>query len=166
MPNLLSFSLEDDGEVKSIGELKEAFYKVVILLKKELYKKYRKDDRKRIVKPQALIFNPPGYGNTEAVHHIDVYVAIYYHGYYVRIERHTKIFGPHKFELFFQVCKGRHVWLGTATYECNFYSTKEIRRALRDLIMEREYFCSEKSAEEIVEFPTYAEKITIKESRL
>lgn len=150
----LIIEVEEEGEVYSVGELKEQFYRSVTLLKKELWKKYRKKPmRFRIQHPQALILNPPGYGDINSAVHQDVYVAIYYRRFYVRVEQGKSIFGPHKFELFIQVRRGLRVWLGTTIKKFNFYSDKDLRAILKEHIIEEAYYCSPSSAEEIVEFP-------------
>lgn len=149
-PIPISFDVEEPDKVTTVGELKEKFYKVCTLLKKEMWKRARKKDKiTRILHPQVLIINPPGYTADLS----DVYVALYYRGYYVRVEHGRSIFGPHKFELYYQVKTGQRVWLGTHIRKFNFFSEKDLRRILREEILEEAYYCSPSSAEDIVELP-------------
>lgn len=148
----LSFSVDGNDESKTVGELKEEFYPLVRLLKKEVYTPYKNKRLARIQHPQRVILNPPGYGDPESVVHIDVYVAVYYRGYHVRIQHGNSMFGPHKFELLYQVCRGRRVWLGTWTAKFNFFSTRDLKKQLKLAILNEEYYCSPKSAEVRIEF--------------
>lgn len=155
------FSVEEEAEVKTVAELNEEFYPLVTFKKKEMKRAYRNKRLARVIRPQVLVLNPPGYGDSDSVVQNDVYVAVYYRGYHVRIEHGKSMFGPHKFELMFQVCTGRRVWLGTHTAKFNFFSTKELKKQLKLAILEQSYYCSPKSGEELVEFEIKSAPIAV-----
>lgn len=123
----------------------------MVLLKKEMHKGFRDSPLLRVVKPQKLILNPAGFVNTDSAIHSDTYVAVYYRNYFVRIEHGKSLFGPHKYELFFQVRRGLRVWLGTCIHRHVFFSERDVQKKLRRNIHLQKYYCSPSSAEEVVE---------------
>lgn len=131
----------DYGEeipVKSVGELHSQFI---------LFHSKKKNER-RPLNPITLTLNPPQYFNELE----DKWFAVYYRQFFVTITQGNRLFGPHVAQLFIQVYPGKNAWLGTAQLKFNFYSRKEIRKKLRTAITRKKYYCSEKSAEAIVEF--------------
>lgn len=146
------FVLADNIPITTVGDLKKKFYEIVIWKQKELYNDFKRC--KVSQEPQRLILNPPGFTGSQAVLASDVYIAIYYRGYYVRIEHGKSMFGPHKFELLYQVRKGCQVWLGIKTHKFLFPDEKKIKKLLRDTILAKDFYCSPETGAEIIELQT------------
>lgn len=142
----------DYGEeisVKSVGQLKEEFYRF-----------HRKRAKSKTLNPITIVHNPSQYYSELE----DKWFAVYYRNFFVTVTEGGGIFGPHVAQLFIQVYRGKHVWLGTAQFKFLFPSKLKLRKKLRLAIVKRKYFCSEKSATEIIEFtrPDDSSLLTIK----
>lgn len=147
----MDFELSTEVPTKSVGELKNEFYKVTTLPRRSMYKKYRDKELLRILKPIAFVLNPIGYYNPNSYADSEVYIAVYPRKFFVRIEQGNSVFGPHKFELRYQVKRGVQVWLGTCIKKFPFYNKKDCKRILRKILLKEQFFCSEQSAAELVE---------------
>lgn len=146
------FILEDDIPTTSVEELKKQFYKSVIIPQAELLSSFKRCKVAR--EPQRLILNPPGFGNFQNVTATDLYIAVYYRGFYVRVEHGKSMFGPHKFELLYQVRKGCQVWLGIKTHKVLFHNQKEIKAKLRLTILAKDFYCAPDTAKTLVNLQT------------
>lgn len=136
----LHLSIESEGDSKSIQELKDEFYTMV---KRRRYEDWR-----------SLQLNPLPTGFTAwDQFKIDFYIALYYRGYYVRIEKGNLLHGPHKCQLQFQVDKGQHVLLGTHLGKFMFYDEAAIFKKLRVYSKLEKYFCSEVTAKTVIQLP-------------
>jgi len=144
--------------VRSLGQLLRLFYKV---------HRYKEKGEWRAMRPISFLVNPAPFVMPGDPFAQDMYVAIYYGlrfapgaRYYVVVEQNfmCPTTGPHACKLYLQVHPGgtyqaaRHVWIGTMQIECNFYDEEKVKAKLRRAIRLQEYFCSEESQQEIVEF--------------
>lgn len=145
----MELHFEEDIPITTIGELKDQFYTASIYRQEELKQAFK---RQRVaLEPQRLILNPPGYGSRDAVIATDVYIAIYYKGFFVRIECGRSMEGPHKFELIYQIRAGCHIWLGVFPESFIFFDQKKVKENLRVGIRRKLFYCSKSTASETVE---------------
>lgn len=147
-----TFNLEQEYPVKSVGQLRRLFYK----------------ENRKPGSLKALILNPPALIDPTDPFSQDIYYAIYSRSrfgdqarYFVTIEcnLHHPSIGPHLAQLNIQVYPGRagsfggkFIWLGTTTFDCEFFDEREIHSSLRQSCKDSSYFASEASEEVIVEF--------------
>lgn len=144
------FTITEEHEVKTIAQLKEEFYELTLVPRKEKKKAFK--NIPDAYGPITIVQNPPGWGSPDDPLRPDFYIAIYYRRYYVKVECGQNIMeGPHKFELCFQVRKGCHVFLGCFTSCFAFFNEELIPIKLRKAIIQEKYFCTDKTAAQIIE---------------
>lgn len=154
----LGWELSKTWPTKSIGQLKRLF-------RKQHSYKYRGAFRSH--SPLSLSLNPIQFVDPNDPFAVDLWVALYgqlslsrSNRYYVLVEcnRHNISIGTHTAKLQMQVYpgrvgqKGKFIWLGTAQFEGNFFDEKSIRKQLKQSILESEYYASENTEADIVEF--------------
>lgn len=143
---------------RTVGQLIRLFYK---------YHTYMDRKVRKALPPISFLVNPIPFVLPDDPFAQDMYVAIY-HGlrfapgarYFVTIEQniHFPMDGPHPCKLYLQVYPGgtyqmgRTVWLASMQIEGNFFNEDKIRVALKRGIRMKEYFCSDESQEEVIEF--------------
>lgn len=144
------FTITEEHESKTVGELKEDFYCLTLVPRKEKKKAYR--NIPDAYPPITIVQNPLGWGDSQDALRPDIYIAVYSRHYYVRIEAGKNVMeGPHKFELCLQVRKGCHVFLGCFTSCFPFFNEELIPIKLRKAIIQEKYFCTEKTGAQIIE---------------
>lgn len=134
----------EENEVSTVGELKRQFYRF-----------HRR--KRETLNPIVLKLNPPQFFSELD----DKWFAVYYRKFFVTITEGKSMFGPHVAQLSIQIYPGRSEWLGTCQLKYNFFSKKELRKKLRLAITKQKYFCSEKSAQKIIEFTQPNEKSSL-----
>lgn len=146
----IALELDEERPCKTVGELHEEFFRIMRVKQRELLADFQ--DKRFVLRPQALVLNPPGWGSLQDPTRSDIYIAVYYRGYYVRIEcGRSMLFGPHKFELMFQVRVGLHVKLGGWTSCFPFHQERTLRKKLKKAILLKKFFVSEHTAAMVVE---------------
>lgn len=144
-----AFVIEDDYPTISVGELIKRFYNLSIYKQSELKKEFK--GKKIALDPQRLLLSPNGWGKSESLVSDEIYIAVYYQGFFIRIDHGKSLFGPHPIRLFFQVRQGVKMWLATHKHKFMFYDEKQVREKLKQTIRGKEFYCSERSAEQMVE---------------
>lgn len=138
----MDFTLANEDKVESVAQLNKKFRKFHMLTRSQ-----RVGTKKLSSDPIVLVLNPPQYNSQFE----DKWFAVYYRNFFVTIEKGSStMFGPHVARLFYQVCRGNTVWVGTAQLRGNFFSRKNIRKKLRIAILKKKYYISPKEGEEIV----------------
>lgn len=141
------FALYAERPAVTIKELKSRFYRIHKVKSYEKNPGY--EDYPAVHRPITLVKNPPGF-HTD--HTPEVYVAVYYRQYFVLVECGRSVMcGPHKFMLMYQVATGQHVHLGTWISEFAFHNERVVRKKLKKGILFNKYFCSERTAEMVIE---------------
>ena len=140
--------VEIKTEFKSRAELISEFYSANIVKKSE-WNNPSLPFRRTAVRPIVFIYNPPGFKHSGQMD-AGVIVAVYYKGYYVKIEE-GKLMGPQAAKLMMQVRPGEHVWLGTAQIAGCLLDEKTMKIGLKQLIVDRKYFASSATLEQGIE---------------
>lgn len=137
--------------------------KTRLQLKTKFYKYHTEKDRKGFkhgIIPNALVLNPQQLNNgTFNVFAIDTWYAVYCRGFYVTIEQSGthQIVGPHAAKLHLQIYGGntsrvgKFAWLGTTQFIFPFFDQIKLHICLRRAIRLREFFCTERCENELIE---------------
>ncbi len=143
----LDFVAVTEGECVTIGELKERFYRIMRVTKKELRRGHKKDEL--VIKPISLISNPPGWNSTISD---PIWIVVYPGHFYLRVEcgRHIMT-GPHKMELCFQVRRGNHIKLGCWLAMFPFHNDHRLLKSIKKAVLMEKFFCTELTAKMLIE---------------
>lgn len=154
----MDFILGHEDRIKTVAQLNREFHR---------YHKLKRSERvvpnQKACNPIVLVLNPLQYYSEFG----DKWFAVYYKDFYVTIERgDSALFGPHVARLFYQICRGNTVWIGTAQLKGNFFSRKIMRKKLRIAIIAKKYYVSPKLGEDIVDIdPPDPEEFVIEAKR-
>lgn len=157
------FVLSEDFPQRTRKQLIALFYKV------HMFKEWDGKTWKRVAcHPISLVLNPSPFVLPDDPFAQDMYLAIYdkppllhRSRYFVTIEEniHHPLVGPHSAKLNIEVypgkpgqVAGKHAWLGSMQIMCNFHSLKKVHAKLRRAIRLKQYFASESSLEQVIEF--------------
>lgn len=153
----IEFELGEPDIAFSVRELKDKFYWWCRIKQKELKERFR-DGRKRAINPNILHLNPRSFTDERSPTHVDIYVAVYIlpeftcnNGWFYAKVSHSprSMEGPHKAELYFKCETGLYL-LGCALLRFMFLKKAELKKELRRCIVEKSYFATDATEDEVV----------------
>lgn len=162
IPKEFGLEISKTYPVKTIEQIRREFFKY------HTYKETLSTGKRTFASnPNALVLNHPLIARDEDEFSAEIWAAVYCKGYYVLIDKNINhLTGPHAAKLFLQIYAGklgqwdgRFIHLGTTQFRFNFYSRPLLLKKLSKAIRLREFWCSESTAETLIEFDEPRPKI-------